>query len=150
MAQANPTFVDESRERIQQARTRVDGEIRRAQKELKQRRKSLEKQIEKNRKSFEKRARKQADQIRKDLEKNSDYKQLTRLRNDAEERIEGVVETLFGTLGVATRSDVKKIDRKLSKITKRLKEMETTKRRSNATARPPASSSRSSGPPFQD
>jgi hypothetical protein len=145
MAQpANQTFVDESRERIQQARTRVDSEIRRAQKELNQRRKRLEKQIQKNRKSFEKnfgknrkgfekRARKQVDQLRKDWEKNPVYKQLNRLYGGAEEQIESLRETLLGTFGIATRSDVKKIDRKLSKISKQLKQMESTKGGPSAT-----------------
>lgn len=146
MAQPASTFVDESRERINAARDRVDSEIRRAQKQLNQRRKRIEAQLQRNRKTFEKRARKQVGQLRKEFEKNGLVKQLNRLRSDAEEQFENVMETLLGTVGIATRSDVSKIDRKLSKINKKLKEMDGAKRRSQA-APPHTAGPRAPHPP---
>ena len=134
MAQSATTFVDESRERIHSARERIDSEFKKAQKDLDARRKRLEKQLTKNRKSFEKEFaknrksfEKQAKKLRSEIEKNGLVKQLTRWRNDAEGQFEDAFGSLLGTLQIATQSDVKKIDRRLSKISKQLKELETKK-----------------------
>ncbi|MBW2270270.1 MAG: hypothetical protein JRH16_17030 [Deltaproteobacteria bacterium] len=123
MAQPATSFVDESRERIHSARERIDSEFKKAQKDLEGRRKRLEKQLSKNRKGFEK----QTKQLRKDLEKNSIVKQLNRWRNDAEDQFEDVLGSLLGSLQIATQSDVKKIDRRLSKISRQLKELDASK-----------------------
>ncbi len=131
MAQPATTFVDESRERIYSARERLDSEFKKAQKDLNGRRKRLEKQLSKNRKSFEKEFaksrksfEKQTRQLRKDSQKNGIVKQLNRWRNDAEDQLEDVLESLLGTLQIATQSDVKKLDRRLSKISKQLKDLD--------------------------
>ena len=131
MAQPATTFVDESRERIYSARERLDSEFKKAQKDLNGRRKRLEKQLSKNRKSFEKEFaksrksfEKQTRQLRKDIQKNGIVKQLNRWRNDAEDQLEDVLESLLGTLQIATQSDVKKLDRRLSKISKQLKDLD--------------------------
>ncbi len=144
MAQNAPTLMDEGRERIEAARERIDSEFDKARKDLNRRRKRLEKQLNKNRKSFEKEFaknrksfEKQAKQLRKDFEKNSVVKQLNRWRNDAEEQLETAAERLLGSLQIATRGDVKKLDRKLAKLSKQLRELEgkkTTRKRSSATA----------------
>ncbi len=109
MAQPATTFVDESRERIHSARERIDSEFKKAQKDLDARRKRLEKQTR---------------QLRKDIQKNGIVKQLNRWRNDAEDQLEDAVGSLLGTLQIATQSDVKKIDRRLSKISKQLKDLD--------------------------
>lgn len=149
MAQTAPTFMDEGRERIQTARDRLDNEFEKARKDLNSRRKQLEKQLNKNRKAFDKEFaknrksfEKQAKQLRKDFEKNGVVKQLNRWRNDAEEQIETAAERLLGSLQIATSGDVKKLDRKLSKLSRQLKDLEgkktsrkkTSRKRSNASA----------------
>ncbi len=131
MAQPATTFVDESRERIYSARERFDSEFKKAQKDLNGRRKRLERQLSKNRKSFEKEFaksrksfEKQTRQLRKDIQKNGVVKQLNRWRNDAEDQLEDVLDSVLGTLQIATQSDVKKLDRRLSKISKQLKDLD--------------------------
>ncbi len=135
MAQPATTFVDESRDRIHSARERLDSEFKKAQKDLNVRRKRLEKQLSKNRKSFEKEFsksrksfEKQTRQLRKDIQKNGIVKQLNRWRNDAEDQLEDVLDSVLGTLQIATQSDVKKLDRRLSKISKQLKDLDGSKR----------------------
>jgi polyhydroxyalkanoate synthesis regulator phasin len=134
MAQPATTFVDESRERIQTARERLDSEFKKAQKDVKARRKNLEKQFAKNRKSFDKgfaknrkSFEKQATQLRKDIERNSIVKQMNRWRNDAEEQFEDVFGNVLSALQIATQSDVKKLDRRVAKLTKQLKDLEGSK-----------------------
>jgi hypothetical protein len=137
MAQPATSFVGEGRERIQTARERLDTEFKKAQKDLNGRRKRLEKQLTKNRKSFEKEFaknrksfEKQTKQLRKDIQKNGLVKQLTRWRNDAEDQFEDLFSGLLGTLQIATQADVKKIDRRLAKISKQLKELDASKKSS--------------------
>ena len=139
MAQTAPTFMDEGRERIQSARDRLDNEFEKARKDLNSRRKRLEKQLNKNRKAFEKEFaknrksfEKQTTKLRKELEKNSVVKQLNRWRNDAEGQFEDLFGNVLGSLQIATQDDVKKIDRRLAKLSKQLRELEAKKGRASA------------------
>jgi len=137
MAEQTTSFVDEAGERITAARERVDSEISRIQKEMTARRKKIEKDITRNRKNIEKQARKQVKQLEKGIRKSDVVKALEGWRGQAEGLLEDTFEGLLGTFQIASKSDVKKIDRKLSKLTKRLKEIERT-RQTNGAARPPA------------
>ncbi len=133
------SFVQEGVDRIQtatdRARERVDEEVQKVQKEFQARRKQVEKkfssrrkQVEKQltsrRKSFEKETRKQVKQFRTDIEKNSVVKELQRLQGEASKQLESTFEALLATLRVASQTDLKRIDRKLTKINKRLKNIE--------------------------
>jgi TolA-binding protein len=122
------SFVQDSVDRIQSATTnardRVEEEVQKVQKELTARRKKVEKQLSSRRKKVEQKTRKQVKQLRSDIEKNPVVKELTRLRGEASKRVESTVDTVLGALQIASQSDLKKIDRKLSRISKRLKEIE--------------------------
>jgi uncharacterized coiled-coil protein SlyX len=137
MAQQATSFVDEAGERITAARERVDSEISRIQKDLATRRKKIEKQLNSSRKSLEKQTRKQVKQIEKDLRKSDVVKTLEGWRGQVEDLIEETLEGVLGALQVASKSDVKKIDRKLSKLTKRLKDIERARQTNGAEASPP-------------
>ena len=138
MAQQATRFVDEAGERITAARERVDSEISRIQKDLATRRKKIEKQLNTSRKNFEKQTRKQVKQIEKDLRKSDIVKTLESWRSQAESLVEETLEGVLGALQVASKSDVKKIDRKLTKLTKRLKDIERTRQTNGSEASPPA------------
>ena len=136
MAEQATSFVDEGRERLHAARERIDEEVQRVQKELQTRAKKIERQFETGRKNFEKQTRKQVRQIEKDIRKSPIVKQLDRLRGRAGQVVEETLDGVFGVLQVASKSDVKKIDRKLTKLTKRLKDIERA-RQSNGRAQTP-------------
>ena len=74
-----------------------------------------------------KRAEKFQKDLEKDLQKNEYVKRARKFRKDANKRFESSVDDLLGTFQIATASDVKKLDRKLSQISKKLKEIEAAR-----------------------
>ena len=127
---AEQSFVQDGMDRLQSARERVDDEIQRVQKQLRTRRRNLERQINKGRRDFERQTRKQVKQLQSDIRKNTWVKRLDELREDASKQLESAVSSVLGVLQIASKSDVQKIDRKLTKLSKKLRDIET--RRSNS------------------
>lgn len=134
MPEQATSFVQESKERFNSARERIDGEVERIQKELRTRSERIERQISRRRKSFEKQTRKQVKQIEKELQKSEVVKTLQGWRSQAESLLEDTFESVLGSFQIASKSDVKKIDRKLTKLTKRLKDMERVRQTNGAAA----------------
>ena len=134
MAEQVTSFVDEANERFTAARERVDSEVQRIQKELQTRRKKIERQINTSRKNFEKQTRKQVKQIEKDIRKSEVVKALDGWRSQAGQAIEDTFEGVLGAFQIASKHDIQKIDRKLTKLTKRLKDIERG-RQANGRAR---------------
>jgi polyhydroxyalkanoate synthesis regulator phasin len=134
MAEQATSFVDEAGERITAARERVDSEISRIQKDLATRRKKIEKEFTRSRKSFEKQTRKQVKQLEQELQKSEVVKTLQGWRSQAESLIEDTFDSVLGSFQIASKGDVQKIDRKLTKLTKRLKDMERVRQTNGATA----------------
>jgi hypothetical protein len=117
-------FVEEGRERINAARSRIDAEVSRARRELSARRKRIERTLDKNRKNIEKQARRQVKGIQEELRGNPLVQRLEELSEQAVRQLEGAVGTVLGALQIASRSELRKLDRKLSKLGKRLEEIE--------------------------
>lgn len=120
--QAN--IVQEGVDRFRDAFGSVEGEVERIQKQLRARRKSLEKQLNTSRRDFDKRARK----VRADIRRSSTMKQIERWRKDASKQLEQGVDNILGALKIASKSDVQRIDRKISQINRKMKEIERRKR----------------------
>jgi len=127
MVEQATSFTD----RIESARGRLDDEIGRVQKQIQTRRKQIErqintgrknfeKQLNTSRKSFEKQTRKQVKEIRR----SQVVQEVERLGTEVNRQIEGVFERVLGVLQIASKTDVDRIDRKLTKLNKRLKDME--------------------------
>jgi Skp family chaperone for outer membrane proteins len=135
MAEQATSFVQEGREWIESTRDRIDEEIQKVQKEVQTRRKRLERRYETNRKRFERQTRKQVKQLQSELRSYSIVQRVEELQSEATQQIENIFESVLGALQIASSSDVKKIDRKLTKLTKRLKDIETA-RRSNGQQAP--------------
>lgn len=132
MAQSQ-SLVEQSVDRVQDALRNVEKEFQRFQKRVSTRRRNLEKQLESQRKSLEKRARKQFKAVR-----SSDVvKRAETLRSDVTDQLETGVENLLGALQIASKSDVERIDRKLNRISRKLRELE--KEEQSATPRAKAS-----------
>ncbi len=153
MVEQATSFTD----RIESARGRIDDEIGRVQKQIQARRKQIEKQINtgrkqiekqintgrksfekqltssrksfekqltSSRKSFEKQTRKQV----KDLRQSPVVQEVERIGGEVNRQLEGVFDRLLGVLQIASKNDVDRIDRKLTKLNKRLKDMERSRK----------------------
>ena len=113
-------IVDQVREAVR----RVDQGFRRIQKQVETRRRRLAKEVTSRRHSFEKRAQREFGRIQKQIQKQPIVKRAEALRADASERIERGVSTFLDVLPIATKSDVERIDRKVSALGRKLKEIE--------------------------
>jgi hypothetical protein len=124
MAQQQAQSVEEGIDRFREIFGSFESEFERVQKDLKARRKLLEKRFDAGRRDVEKRARK----VRRELRKNPTFKRFDNLRRDAARQIEQRAEGLLSALQIASKSDVQRIDRKLTQLGRKLKELERARR----------------------
>ena len=122
------TLSEATESRINEAVQFVDDEFQRVQKELSARRKSLEKEFASKRKTVEKRTRKELKRIQTELKKNPIVKRADAVRKDVTKEVETRVDSLLGLMQVASRSDVQRINRKLTTLNKRLKTIEESRK----------------------
>jgi septation ring formation regulator EzrA len=120
---AQASIVQEGVDRVRAAFGTLEGEFERVQRQLRARRKDLEKQLRSGRKDLEKRTRK----LRSEVLGSTPLKRLDTLRKDAQRQIEDGVGNLLGVLQIASKSDVERIDRKLSQLNRKLREIEETR-----------------------
>ena len=117
-------MVQDGVEQVREAVRRVDQGFRRIQKQVETRRRRLAKEVTSRRRLIEKRAQKELGRIQKQIQKQPLVKRAEALRAGATERIEG------GRLDVPRRApdrdqgDIERIDRKVSALGRKLKEME--------------------------
>jgi hypothetical protein len=117
--------LSEAREsRINEAVQFFDDEFQRVQKELGARRKSIEKEFASKRKTVEKRTRKELKRIQLELKKNPIVKRADTVRKDVTKQVETRVDSLLGLMQVASKSDVQRINKKLTTLNRRLKAIE--------------------------
>ena len=126
MPEQSTSFVEETKERFNAARERIDGEVER-----------IEKQFSRRRKSFEKETRKQVKQLERDLRKNPLVKRFDRFQADATKQIESALASVLGALRIASKHDLRQVDRKIARLNKKLKDMER-ERTTNGRQPPPA------------
>jgi hypothetical protein len=120
--QAN--VVQDGVDQVREAVRRVDQGFRRIQKQVETRRRRLAKEVTSRRRLIEKRAQKELDRIQKQIQKQPLVKRAETLRTDATERIERVVSSFLDALPIATKAEIERIDRKVSALGRKLKEME--------------------------
>jgi len=126
---ADHETLSEAREsRINEAVQFFDDEWQRVQKQLSARRKSLEKEIASRRKTVEKRTRKEWRRIQSELKKSPIYKKADAARKDVAKQVETRVDSLLGLMQVASRSDVERINKKLTTLNRRLKAIEESRK----------------------
>ncbi len=75
------------------------------------------------RKRFESKVRKQADRVQTDLRKSTVYKRAEQARKDIEGTLERTRSTIFEAVGLATKADVEKLNRKLNVVARKLSEL---------------------------
>jgi len=125
------SLVNEGMERVSSVFKSIDGELRRVQKQLQTRRKSFEKQLASGRRDIERQTRKQVKRLQTELRKSPLIKRAQNLRGEATEQIDSAVERVLGALQIATKNDLDRIDRKLTVLTRKLKELDRGGRRSS-------------------
>ncbi len=131
---AEPETLSEEREsRINEAVQFFDDEFQRIQKELSTRRKSLEKEFSSKRKTVEKRTRKELKRIQSELKKNPIVKRADAVRKDVTKQVETRVDTLLERMQIASRSDVQRINKKLTTLNRRLKAIEDSRKTNGST-----------------
>jgi hypothetical protein len=120
------SLMQEGVDRFREAFESLD--LDRVQRRLAQRRKRIEKQLASGRKTWERRTRKQVRRVQTELRKNSLVKRVQELQKDAARQIESTVDGMLSTLRIASRRDVDRLDRKLGQISRKLKDLERTRR----------------------
>ncbi len=132
---ADHETVSEAREsRINEAVQFFDDEFQRVQKELSARRKSLEKDFATKRKTVEKRTRKELKRIQSELKKSPIVKRADAVRKDVTKQVETRVDTLLARMQIASRSDMQRINKKLTTLNRRLKAIEDSRKTNGSSA----------------
>jgi phage-related minor tail protein len=127
--------LNEVREsRINETVQFFDDEFQRVQKELGARRKALEKEFATRRKTVERRTRKELKRIQSELKKNPIVKRADAVRKDVTKQVETRVDSLLGLMQVASRSDVQRINKKLTTLNRRLKAIEDHRKTNGSSA----------------
>jgi hypothetical protein len=117
-------FVNDSVDRVTSVFRSLDGELRRVQKQLQTRRKTFERQLASGRKDIERQTRKQVKRLQAELRKSPILKRAQSLRSEATTQIDGVVDRVLSALQIASKNDLDRIDRKLTVLTRKLKELD--------------------------
>lgn len=110
---ARQSVVEDGIARVRAAVGSVDREWKQVQKRAAQRRRSLEREAEKR-----------IERLAAQLQRSPLVERAQALRESAQQQIEAGVETVLGALQIASKSDLQRIDRKLSQLVKKLREME--------------------------
>ena len=122
------SFVREGVDRFNSAFESLGDEVERLQEEFQSRRKSFEKQLADGRKKIEKRTRKEVNRLESEVRKNPLVKRAQSLRADATKQIEDSVGRLLDALRIASKGDLQRVDRKLTQLTRKLKEIERARK----------------------
>jgi len=131
---AEASFVQDGVDRVREAVDSIDGEFQRVQKRIQAQRKSFEKRVNKQRSEIEKRTRKEVKRLQTEIRKNPVVKRAQSIADDATRQVEQGVDRFLGTFQIASKSDVQRIDRKLTQLRRQLKALESTKKAPSASA----------------
>lgn len=138
-AQARTNVIDEARARFESVVGNVERDWKRLQKSADKRRKDIEarveRQVRKLRVELEKsplverakelrdQAEERSERFRAELRESSAMKRAEELRKQAEERFEG----MLGTFGIASASDIEKLERRVNALARELKSNKSAK-----------------------
>ncbi len=110
---------------------RVQKNLKTQRKKLDTQRRKLEKQLTSSRRQWEKRTRKRVKQIQTDLRKSPLLKRVQSIQQDASSVLESGVDGILGSLRIASKQDVDRIDKKLGQISRKLREIERAREAAN-------------------
>ena len=121
MAQTE-SLVDQGVDRVQDALKNADKEFQRIQRRVKTQRRTLERRLDSQRKSIEKQAQKQIKAIRK----NDLVKRVETFGSDVQSQLESSLESVLSVFQIASKADIERVDRKLNRISKKLRDFEAS------------------------
>jgi ferritin-like metal-binding protein YciE len=113
-------FFDEGIDQVKEAWSSVEDEFEKLQKNLDRRRKRFEKETQRQVKKFE---------------KSTLGKRVTSLRDDTQKQIETNIETILGLFPVASRAEVKRLERKVATLSRKVTTLEKGASKPKAAAR---------------
>ena len=132
-AQARTNVIDEARARFEDVIGNVERDWKRLQKNADKRRKDIESRVERQlsklRAELEKsplvervkelrdQAEERSERFRSELRESAAMKRVEELREQAEERFEG----MLGNFGIATATDIEKLERRVNALARELK-----------------------------
>lgn len=114
MAQA--TVFQDGIDRVQSAFDNLEKDFKRLQRNADKRRRSFEKETEKRVKKF-----------RAELRKNPAVKRANQLSGDVTRTIEDSLDQLLGTLRIASSGEVKRLEKKVASLNRKVKALEGKK-----------------------
>lgn len=120
---AQTSFIDEGIDQVKEAWHNVGDEFDKLQRNLEKRRKKFERETEKRVKKFE---------------KSRFGKRIVSFRDDAQKQIESNVEALLGLFPVASSAEVKRLERKISTLTRKVNALEKASASKTRSASPSA------------
>ena len=128
-------LLEDGFERIQSAFKSVEDEVQKAQKRFEDQSEKFSKDANKRIKGFQKELRKypavkRAESLSQDLNK-----QLQSRTKQVEKQIENGIESVLGTFQIASRGEINKLDKKLNRISRRLKALDKAMDRPSADAK---------------
>ena len=121
---AQQSLVDTGVESVRSVVHVANRRIQKLQKQIDVRRKSVEKELSTRRRRLEQRTQKAVDRVVARAQKLPLVKRAATLREEASRQIEAGVETVLGVFQIASRGELERIDRKLSQISRKLRELE--------------------------
>ena len=121
---AQQSLVDTGVESVRSVVHVANRRIQKLQKQIDVRRKSVEKELSTRRRRLEQRTQKAVDRVVARAQKLPLVKRAAAFREEASRQIESGVETVLGVFQIASRSELERIDRKLSQISRKLRELE--------------------------
>ncbi len=86
--------------------------------------KQVNRQVSRRRKAIERQTQRQMTRFVSQLQRNPWLSRAQTLAGDAQRQIEAGIGTVLGSLRIASRSDLERIDRQLARIARRLHEIE--------------------------
>jgi len=110
------SFVESGIDRVQEAFRSVESRVEKLQKDLGKRRRQLERDAQKRVKSW-----------RTELRRSDLAKRVEGLQKDARKQLESGVDNVLSSLQIASQSDIKKLDRKLGQISRKLNALEKSR-----------------------
>jgi chromosome segregation ATPase len=86
--------------------------------------KRLQKQADKRRKALEKRAERRVKKLQTELRKSTLVKRAGSLRDEAVRAVGDGVESLLGTLRIASHAEVERLERKVGQLGRKIRQLE--------------------------
>jgi hypothetical protein len=124
---AEASFIQEGVGRVQSALKSLDKEYRRIQKQADARLRRVEKRAERQIKRLQAGIRRSP--LARPLARRAEdvRRRVEEARSDAQALFEGRLEAMLGTLKIATRTEIEKLERKVALLNRKLQELEQAK-----------------------